>query len=117
MAHGDHYYHVYNRGCNRERIFRSDNNYRYLLGQVKRLLVGSDVALIAYCLMPNHYHFLLRSDAPHAVARFIQRLFSGYVQRPSTGGMAGAERCLKAARGVCPSRKRSMRFTFAAIFI
>ncbi len=81
MAHlAGHIYHVYNRGCNRERIFISDDNYRYLLKQVKRFLSDSAVSIIAYCLMPNHYHFLLRSDSDNAVGRFIQRLFNGYTQ-------------------------------------
>lgn len=81
MAHlAGHYYHVYNRGCNRERIFARDDNYLYLLKQIKRLLLGAPVGMIAYCLMPNHYHFLLRADSDDAIGRFIQRLFNGYVQ-------------------------------------
>ena len=75
-----HYCHIYNRGCNRERIFVSDDNYHYLLTQIKRLIPGSAIAIIAYCLMPNHYHFLIRSDSDAAAGRFIQRLFNGYVQ-------------------------------------
>ena len=81
MAHiAGHFYHVYNRGCNREIVFANDDNYRYLLRQAKRLLPASMIGVIAYCLMPNHYHFLLRSDSNSAVGGFIQRLFSGYTQ-------------------------------------
>ena len=81
MAHlASHYYHVYNRGCNREDIFIVEDNYRYLLQQIKRILADSSVGIIAYCLMPNHYHFFLRSDSEDAISRFIQRLFSGYTQ-------------------------------------
>ena len=75
-----HYYHVYNRGCNRENIFIIEDNYRYLLRQVKRILPEALVSIVAYCLMPNHYHFFLRSDSEDAVGRFIQRLFAGYTQ-------------------------------------
>jgi REP element-mobilizing transposase RayT len=75
-----HYYHTYNRGCNRERIFASADNYLYLLKQIKRFLPASSVSVIAYCLMPNHYHFLFRSETDHAIGRFIQRLFSTYTQ-------------------------------------
>ena len=75
-----HYYHTYNRGCNRERIFASADSYLYLLKQVKRFLPASSVSIIAYCLMPNHYHFLFHSDTDDAVGRFIQRLFSTYTQ-------------------------------------
>jgi len=81
MAHlAGHYYHVYNRGCNRERVFASDDNYRYLLRQIKRFLPGAAISIIAYCLMPTHYHFLLHSDTDNAIGRFIQRLFNGYTQ-------------------------------------
>ncbi len=74
------YYHVYNRGCNREPIFRTDDNYRYLLSQMRKFLVDSSVAIIAYCLMPNHYHLLLRSDTDDGIPRFVQRLFNSYSQ-------------------------------------
>ena len=81
MAHlAGHYYHIYNRGCNRENIFISEGNYTYLLQQVKRILPGSSISIVAYCLMPNHYHFFLRTDTDDAASRFIQRLFSGYTQ-------------------------------------
>jgi putative transposase len=75
-----HYYHTYNWGCNRERIFVADDNYLYLLKQIKRFLPGSSGSIIAYCLMPNHYHFLFRSETDDAVGRFIQRLFNTYPQ-------------------------------------
>jgi putative transposase len=74
------YYHVYNRGCNRENIFSNDGNYRYLLQQAKKFLIGSGIGVVTYCLMPNHYHFLLRSDSDGSIARFIQRLFNSYAQ-------------------------------------
>jgi putative transposase len=75
-----HYCHVYNRGCNRENIFVTADNYAYLLRQVKRILPGSLISIIAYCLLPNHYHFFARADTDDAISRFIQRLFSGYMQ-------------------------------------
>jgi REP element-mobilizing transposase RayT len=43
-------------------------------------LAGAAVAVIAYCLMPNHYHFLLRSERDDAIGRFVQRLFNSYTQ-------------------------------------
>jgi len=36
--------------------------------------------VIAYCLMPNHYHFLLRPEEDGVLSRFIQRLFNSYTQ-------------------------------------
>jgi REP element-mobilizing transposase RayT len=75
-----HYYHVYNRGVNRQRIFANDGNYRFLLRRAKSYLRDYDLSVIAYCLMPNHYHFLLRPGGDEALSRFIQRLFNSYSQ-------------------------------------
>ena len=53
------YYHVFNRGNNYQRIFFGRDNYVYFLRQL-RLHLGSDVMdVIAYCLMPNHYHLMV----------------------------------------------------------
>jgi len=53
------YYHVFNRGNNKENIFIESENYNYLLELVKKYL--SDTCFIyAYCLLPNHFHFLLK---------------------------------------------------------
>ena len=75
-----HYYHVYNRGCNRERIFADDGNYLFLLRRAKAFLADYALSMMAYCLMPNHYHFLLRLEQDGALSRFVQRLFNSYTQ-------------------------------------
>jgi putative transposase len=73
-------YHIYNRGVNRMPIFVNPNNYVYLLGKVKRLLGELPITVLAYCLMPTHYHFVLRQDADIPISIFIQRLFQTYTQ-------------------------------------
>ena len=72
------YYHIYNRGCNKEKIFRSEENYRYLLHLLKTKSVQLNVAVIAYCLMPNHYHVLLRQDGDIPAGNLIQYTFNSY---------------------------------------
>jgi len=74
------YYHIYNRGCNREDIFRCDENYRFLLRILKTKVKQYNIAVIAYCLMPNHYHFLLRQDGEHTVGKRIQEVFNRYTK-------------------------------------
>jgi REP element-mobilizing transposase RayT len=49
-----HNYHVYNRGCNRERIFVNDGNHVFLLRRAKSFLADYPLSVIAHCLMPNH---------------------------------------------------------------
>ncbi|MBD2256694.1 transposase [Pseudanabaena sp. FACHB-2040] len=55
-----HHYHLYNRGNNRQNIFFERENYLYFLQQFRRYLVEDTLDVLAYCLMPNHYHFLVR---------------------------------------------------------
>ena len=72
------YYHVYNRGINHQDIFRNGENYRFLLGRVKKYILPNHLAMIAYCLMPNHYHFLLRQGGEIPISTFIQAVFNSY---------------------------------------
>jgi REP element-mobilizing transposase RayT len=73
-------YHVYNRGINRMPVFVNPGNYAYLLRKVKRLLRELPITVLVYCLMPNHYHFVLRQDGDIPISTFIQRLFQTYTQ-------------------------------------
>jgi putative transposase len=55
----DHIYHVYNRGNNKTIIFFSSKNYLYLLQKIRNeWLVYCDI--YSYCLMPNHFHFMIQ---------------------------------------------------------
>jgi REP element-mobilizing transposase RayT len=72
------YYHIYNRGTNKNLIFLSDENYRFLLKRVKDAVVKFNITVIAYCLMPNHYHFLLRQNSDLSISDFMQFIFNSY---------------------------------------
>jgi len=72
------YYHVYNRGVNREIIFRSKQNYNFLLRRIREYAPTHQVAIIVYCLMPNHYHFILRQESEKSISEFIQAVFNSY---------------------------------------
>ena len=56
---GEHY-HVFNRGNNYSAIFFERENYLYFLRQMRKYLAIEAVETVAYCLMPDHYHLLLR---------------------------------------------------------
>jgi putative transposase len=82
----DQYYHVYNRGVNKQRIFYSDKDYRIFLAKLKKLLsepgphyVGDRVELVAYCLMPNHFHLMFRTITADGVETTMRRLMTSYV--------------------------------------
>jgi REP element-mobilizing transposase RayT len=98
------YFHLFNRGCNRDLIFFKDAHYRLLLRKIKENCQRFNLRVIAYCLMPNHYHLMVGapfaepsesrgkglmengnlssrlSEGSYAISYFMQRVFSGYVQ-------------------------------------
>jgi hypothetical protein len=55
----DQYYHFYNRGNNRQEVFFERDNYLYFLRGMRKYLSGS-MDVLAYCLMPTHYHLLVQ---------------------------------------------------------
>jgi len=53
------YYHIFSRGINRENVFFEERNYTYFLAlYTKHFALVADT--YAYCLMRNHFHFLVR---------------------------------------------------------
>ncbi len=54
-----HFYHVFNRGNNKENIFKTENNYIYFLNLVKKYLL-SICDIYSYCLLSNHFHFIIK---------------------------------------------------------
>lgn len=93
------FYHCYNRGVNKDRIFRNNNDYGYFLGLFKRHLSEEpardktrrpyphyvdQVELVAYCLMPNHYHLLLylkEKEGIECLMRSVMTAYSAYYNR------------------------------------
>lgn len=72
------YYHIYNRGAHRTSIFRQADDYISLLRQVKDYAPKLQLAMVAYCLMPNHYHFLVRQEGPNRAGLLPQKVFNSY---------------------------------------
>ena len=89
-------YHLYNRGVNRETIFFERENYLFFLRRLRKHLLGEtqnsevsqtsefltsevSTSIIAYCLMPNHFHLLVQ---PHSdqLSRQMQRLCISYTK-------------------------------------
>lgn len=74
------YYHIYNRGANRERIFFSDENYSYCLRLIGKYSEIFHISVIAYCLMPNHFHLILRQNSEKSISDLMRLVFNAYVQ-------------------------------------
>ncbi|HRQ37929.1 MAG TPA: transposase [Chloroflexota bacterium] len=73
-----HYYHIYNRGAHRLSIFREPENYLFILRLLKQYLQELDLTIIVYCLMPNHYHLLIRQNGELAAGKLPQLIFNSY---------------------------------------
>ena len=90
----DTYYHVYNRGVNKRRIFLDDDDYVYFLALLKRYLsenneldkynriytnLNGQLDLLTYCLMPNHFHLLLyQHDDKKAMETLMRSVLTTY---------------------------------------
>ncbi|MCG2715217.1 MAG: transposase, partial [Candidatus Marinimicrobia bacterium] len=91
------YYHLYNRCCNKEPIFFKDDHYLLLLRKIKNSFQNYNLRIIAYCLMPNHYHLMVGAPLEESIqpsegqrpsegfisisiSRFMQNIFNSYVQ-------------------------------------
>jgi len=91
-------YHIYNRGNNKERIFVDDQDYLNFLKRFKLALFGNPgfdssrnririkplpegaFNILCYCLMPNHYHFLIRQNTVKGIDRLIAKVTTSYAK-------------------------------------
>ena len=71
-------YHIYNRGSHLDSIFREPENYLFVLRKIKKYSTELHLGLLAYCLMPNHFHFLVRQGGDQPAGLLSQRVFNSY---------------------------------------
>lgn len=93
------YYHIYNRGVDKRDIFSDNKDIRRFvesicefnkidgigsLANLRKTQIESKalseplVAIVAYCLNPNHFHFVLKQLVDGGIAKFMQKLQGGY---------------------------------------
>lgn len=99
------YYHIYNRGVEKRDIFLDEQDYKVFLGYMKFYLESpplqgqalqdldgklfapskiqknyhDQIELLSYCLMPNHFHLLIKQSTDRGIAEFMQSLVLKYV--------------------------------------
>lgn len=75
------HYHVYNRAVSRQIIFKDDRDYRYFMYKISQYKEKYGVRIFTYCILPNHFHLLLRSDCkPENISKFMQSLQRVYAR-------------------------------------
>lgn len=94
------FYHAYNRGYNKQEIFRDDQDYRTFLHLLKKYLepgyrekrftakgeeywvepnhVHKEVDLVSFCLMPNHFHLLIYQKTLRGRPKLLSRITTSY---------------------------------------
>ena len=101
------FYHIYNRGVEKRNIFQDQQDYRVFLKYLKEYLspppnrkklmqtftlqgqtfqgiprqvknYTNEIDLLAYCLMPNHFHWLVYQYPKNAIQRFTQSMLTRY---------------------------------------
>lgn len=74
-------YHVLNRGVGKSRLFWKEADYAAFEEILAETLEVRPMRICAYCLMPNHWHFVLWPEHDGDLAAFMQRLTVTHVTR------------------------------------
>ena len=80
-APGGYVYHVLNRGVGRKQLFFSDDDYLAFEHIIVETLEKRDMRILGYCLMPNHWHFVLWPENDGDLGSFMQRMTITHVTR------------------------------------
>ena len=77
-------HHMVERGNNRERVFANPIDYEKYLSSLSKYSEEKETAVLAYCLMPNHIHLLVRPSEEETLAKMMQGVtlcYSKYFNR------------------------------------
>lgn len=87
------YYHIYNRGVNKRKIFLDAKDYSFFSGLFARhlspkpqndakgreyLWLRNNITVAAYCWMPNHFHLLIYQNEERDMARLMMSVCTAY---------------------------------------
>lgn len=125
-------YHIYNQGNNRQKIFYGRQDYFTFLSMYKQL-VAPHLSTIAWCLMPNHFHFMVYTDERcnsktkqggimlDPITNGIRKLLSGYTrifnkEKSRTGSLFRQKTKSKSLSDIKVSPGESMTDYFISCF-
>ncbi len=78
---GGFVYHLLNRANGRLTLFAKDGDYEAFLRVLAEAVGRVDMRLLAYCVLPNHWHLLLWPRADGELSRFVGWLTLTHTQR------------------------------------
>jgi REP element-mobilizing transposase RayT len=73
-------YHLFNRGVSRPSIFLSPENYHFFIAKCWSYSSLLDISILAICLMPNHYHLVVRQNSDHRAGKLPVRVCNSYAK-------------------------------------
>lgn len=77
LAFQNAFYHVFNRGINKQDIFLSEQDYLFFLNKLKDLKLKYDHSIYAFCLMPNHFHISIHTGKT-PISKIMSSLATSY---------------------------------------
>ena len=80
-AAGGMVYHVLNRGNGRTEVFRKPGDYQAFVDLLILAKTKANVELVGFCLMPNHWHLVLRPRADSDLSAYLSWLTNTHVKR------------------------------------
>jgi putative transposase len=81
MASGGYVYHVLNRAVGRARLFDKSGDYAAFEKVLEEAKEWQPTRLLAYCVMPNHWHLILWPDQDGDLSEFMRWLTVTHTQR------------------------------------
>ena len=75
------YFHLFNRGVNNKKIYFEPDNYSFFLERLKYYKDIYRIAVLCYCLMPNHFHlFVKQLSDQDTIGYMIGDLINSYTK-------------------------------------
>ena len=81
VAPGGVIYHALNRGNRREAVFHKPADFDAFLEAIAEVRRRVPLDLLGYCLMPNHFHLVVRPEGDGDLGRWMRRLLTTHAQR------------------------------------
>ena len=74
------YYHIYTQGNQKQKIFFDDSDYTRFVQKMGQYATQYKALVLAYCLMTNHFHLLVKQETKIPLSKFIQALLVSHVR-------------------------------------